>query len=203
MRLVANELAVRRGDNRIFSGISFTLSPGEALVVTGANGAGKSTLLKTVAGLIHPFAGRVTLEEGGESTLAEQCHYLGHENGLKSTLTVRENLVFWQSFLGPGAPTEEALEKAGLGAIADLPAGYLSAGQKRRAAIARLLATSRTVWLVDEPTAGLDSSWQSRFSDLARNHLGGGGIVVAATHQDLGLHGASELALSRLAIGGS
>jgi heme exporter protein A len=201
MRLVADELAVRRGESEIFSGISFALSPGDALVVTGANGAGKSTLLKTVAGLIHPAAGSVALEGGEDSALAEQSHYLGHENALKNTLTVRENLLFWQSFLGPGAAIEDALEKTGLAAIADLPAGYLSAGQKRRAGIARLLATSRTVWLVDEPTAGLDVDWQRRFSSLAGNHLGAGGIILAATHQDLGLQGASELALSRPEIG--
>jgi heme exporter protein A len=203
MRLVVNDLAVRRGEQEIFSGISFALSPGDALVVTGANGAGKSTLLKTVAGFLSPAAGSVTLEDGGDAPLPEQCHYLGHDNALKNTLTVAENLLFWQRFLGPGLTVADALKRVGLAAIADLPVGYLSAGQKRRAAIARLLATARPIWLVDEPTAALDRDWQRRFSALVRKYLGDGGIVLAATHQALGLSGANELALSPRATGGS
>jgi heme exporter protein A len=204
MRLVAENLQGARGGEAVFSGVGFSLGQGEALVVTGPNGSGKSTLLRVVAGLLPASEGTVRLEEGGETfpTVASACHYLGHQHAMKTALTVAENLAFWRDFFQGGAEdgsvgesvsAAEALEKVGLGAIGHLPFGYLSAGQKRRAAIARLLVAHRPLWLLDEPTAGLDKASDERFGRLMTAHLESGGIVVAATHQPLGIEGAVEL----------
>ena len=200
MQLVAEKLAVDRGERRIFEDLSFSVSAGTALVVTGPNGAGKSTLIKAIAGFLSPSAGDVRLEgaPGEERPLAEHCHYLAHDNALKSQLTVGENLSFWQRFLGtPQGSVEAALEQVGLPGVGELPAGYLSAGQKRRVAIARLLVTHRPVWLVDEPTAALDKASEARFAELAMAHVAAGGILVAATHQALGIKDAQTLHLDK------
>ena len=141
-------------------------------------------------------AGSVRLEGGGEDfpTVASASHYLGHQHAMKTALGVAENLAFWRDFLGDAAlGIDEALDRVGLGAIGHLPFGYLSAGQKRRAAIARLLVSRRPVWLLDEPTAGLDKASDGRFAGLMGEHLESGGIIVAATHLPLGLEGAREL----------
>lgn len=196
MRLVAEGLAGERGGEPVFSDVGFALSEGDALVVTGANGSGKSTLLRVVAGLLPPAAGSVTLEGGGEewTTVMSACHYLGHQNGMKTALTLAENLGFWRGFQGePHLETGEALEMVGLGALGHLPFGYLSTGQKRRVAIARLLVSWRPVWLLDEPTAGLDAASERQFGALMQAHREDGGIVVAATHLPLGLAGALEI----------
>ena len=196
MRLIADNLSGERGGETVFSGVSFSLGGGGCLVVTGPNGAGKSTLLRIVAGLLPAAAGTTRVEGGGEALATAQsaCHYLGHLNGMKTVLTVRENLYFWRDFLGePHLETEEALEMVGLGGIGHLPFGYLSTGQKRRAAIAKLLVSYRPVWLLDEPTAGLDKASEAQFAALMRAHLEDGGILVAATHLPLGLEGATEL----------
>ena len=196
MRLVAENLAGERGGEAVFSGIGFALGEGEALVVTGANGSGKSTLLRVVAGLLPAAAGTVRLEAGGERwpTPMAACHHLGHQNGMKIALTVAENLGFWRDFLGePHCDIPAALEMVGLEAVGHLPFGYLSTGQKRRIAIARLLVAWRPIWLLDEPTAGLDAASERQFGGLMRAHLDDGGIIMAATHVDLGLEGAGEL----------
>lgn len=185
MRLVAENLAVERGEREIFRPVSFALADGEALVVTGPNGAGKSTLLKVICGLLPLAAGSVRLEGAGEASLGESCHYLGHVNALKPALSVRENLEFWRGFLGGGEGAEAALDRVGLASLIDLPAGYLSAGQQRRVAIARLLTARRPIWLVDEPTAALDRQAETRFGEIAAAHLQEGGILIAATHQKL------------------
>jgi heme exporter protein A len=200
MRLVAEELGGERGGEPVFSGIGFQLEPGEALTVTGPNGSGKSTLLRVVAGLLPAARGRVRFEGGGDDfpTVASACHYLGHNNAMKTALTVAENLAFWRDFLGGaegGVPVAEALEQVGLGGIGHLPFGYLSTGQRRRAAIAKLLVSRRPLWLLDEPTAGLDKASETRFSALMRAHCAGGGMIVAATHLPLGLEGTRELKL--------
>ena len=187
MKLIVENLAVDRGERRIFSGVNLTVAAGYALVVTGANGAGKSTLLKAIAGFLRPAEGTISLEGGGEGGLREHCHYLAHDNALKPSLSVRENLLFWQEYLGTGEDVETALERIGLGHTIDLPAGFLSAGQKRRIAIARLLVSNRPVWLVDEPTAALDAASEKMFAKLGADHVANGGILVAATHQELGL----------------
>ncbi|MFN3547363.1 MAG: heme ABC exporter ATP-binding protein CcmA [Mesorhizobium sp.] len=196
MRLVANELDGERGGETIFSGVSFSLSDSEGLLVTGANGSGKSTLLRIVAGLLPAAGGTVTLE-GGEPDWPDvmaACHYLGHQNALKPALSVTENLAAWRDYLGePHVPIAEALAMVGLDEIGHLPLGYLSTGQKRRIAIARLLVSYRPVWLLDEPTAGLDRASEQQFAALMAAHLEDGGMILAATHLPLGLEWAHEL----------
>lgn len=196
MQLVSESLACERGGRRVFTGINFTLCSGEAMIVTGRNGAGKSTLLRVIAGLLRAAEGKVELTGGiEEASLPEQAHYLGHLDAAKPSLTVRENLTFWASFLG--APDETAVDTAldavELGSLADLPAAYLSAGQKRRLSIARLLAVKRPVWLLDEPTSALDTQSQDRLAAFMREHLSGGGVIVAATHGPVGLDAPREL----------
>jgi heme exporter protein A len=196
MRLVAEGLEGERGGETIFAGVDFALADGEALIVTGPNGSGKSTLLRIIAGLLPAASGTVRLEDpaGSACNPGEACHYLGHENGMKPVLSVAENLQFWRSFNGaPALGIGEALEKVGLETISHLPYGYLSTGQRRRIAIARLLLNRRPVWLLDEPTAGLDRRSEERFVGLMAEHLGQGGIIVAATHVALGLAEAKEL----------
>ncbi|MEZ2331634.1 heme ABC exporter ATP-binding protein CcmA [Mesorhizobium sp. RCC_202] len=196
MRLIAENLGGERGGELVFSGIGFALGKGEALIVTGPNGTGKSTLLRIIAGLLPVADGRVLIEGGGESfpTVASASHYLGHLNAMKPALSVAENLAFWRAFQGePALNVDEALETVGLGGLGHLPFGYLSTGQRRRASIAKLLVSHRPVWLLDEPTAGLDKASEERFAGLMRGHLRDGGIVVAATHLPLGLEGAKEL----------
>jgi len=196
MRLTADKLAGERGGDIIFSGIDFSLGRGECLVVTGPNGSGKSTLLRIIAGLLRPAAGQARLEGGGEEwpTPLAAGHYLGHQDAMKPALTVAENLEFWRSFLGsPRRSVDEALEAVGLCGIGHLPWGYLSTGQKRRTAIARLLASHRPVWLLDEPTAGLDAASDAMFAGWLKAHLAEGGIAVAATHLALGVDGVKTL----------
>jgi heme exporter protein A len=196
MRLIAENLGGERGGEAVFSGINFALGKGQALIVTGPNGAGKSTLLRIVAGLLPVAAGRLLVEGGGEDfpSVASACHYLGHQNAMKTALSVAENLRFWRDFSGADfLSAEEALETVGLDGIGHLPFGYLSTGQRRRAAIAKLLVSRRPLWLLDEPTAGLDKASEERFGGLMREHLDEGGIIIAATHLPLGLEGAQEL----------
>lgn len=200
MRLIAENLGGERGGEPVFSGIGFELDQGQALVVTGPNGSGKSTLLRIIAGLLPVAEGRVLLEGGGEAfpSVASACHYLGHQNAMKPALSVAENLRFWRDFNGGGdVGAEEALETVGLGGIGHLPFGYLSTGQRRRAAIAKLLVSHRPLWLLDEPTAGLDKASEARFAGLMRTHCAGGGMIVAATHLPLGLEGATELRMGQ------
>jgi heme exporter protein A len=200
MRLVGEQVEVSRGERSIFDGVAFDVPAGKALVITGPNGSGKSTLLKAITGFLKPSAGAIRLEGGDqEKSLGEHCHYLAHSNALKPQLSVDENLSFWQGFLGGGMDIAAALDAVGLSGIGDLPAGYLSAGQKRRVAIARLLVTHRPVWLVDEPTSALDAASEARFAAIVAGHLAQGGIVVAATHQPLGLDDALSLDLGSLA----
>jgi heme exporter protein A len=197
--LLAAELACVRGGRQVFAGVGFRLAAGEALVVSGPNGAGKSSLLRMVAGLVQVAGGRLDLMGGdADASIGEQAHYLGHLDALKPSLTVAENLVFWVRYLGaraPGALPEAALDAVGLGGIASLPAAYLSAGQRRRLSIARLIAIDRPLWLLDEPTAALDAAAQAVLADLMRSHLNDGGMILAATHGRLGLDAAQELRL--------
>jgi heme exporter protein A len=202
MRLAVENLAGERGGEPVFAGVSFALDEGAALAVTGPNGAGKTTLLRIIAGLLPAAAGRVALDGGGEAWPSAQAaaHFLGHQNGMKTALTVEENLSFWRDFNGePHLEVQEALEMVGLGAIGHLPFGYLSTGQKRRAAIARMLVSYRPLWLLDEPTAGLDAASERQFAELMQAHLEDGGMIVAATHLPLGLKGAGELRMGTVA----
>jgi heme exporter protein A len=196
VRISASNLGCVRGSREIFRNVNFNVASGQALAVLGPNGAGKSSLLRMVAGLLRIESGGLALEGGdAELTLPEQAHYLGHQDALKPSLSVAENLGFWAGYLGHGrARLTEALEAVGLAAIRDLPAGYLSAGQRRRLSIARLLAVPRPIWLLDEASAALDQAAQGRLVDLMRGHLAGGGLILAATHAPLGLD-AQELQL--------
>ena len=198
MRLQASELVCQRGDREIFRGLDFGVEGGEALVITGPNGAGKSSLLRMIAGLIRVAGGRLDLLHGDpELTLPEQVHYLGHHDALKPSLSVSENLDFWTRYLGGGggAGLPDALASVGLASLTDLPAGYLSAGQRRRLSLARLMTVPRPVWLLDEPTAALDLGGQARLAELMQQHLEGGGMILAATHGPLGLATTRELKL--------
>jgi heme exporter protein A len=188
LRLSASNLTCVRGMRVVFSDLSFELSSGQALAVIGPNGAGKSSLLRLLAGLIPSSIGRIALE-GGDSDLGipEQAHYQGHLDAFKASLTVAENLAFWISYLGGEAAPEGSLAAAGLQGLADLPAVYLSAGQRRRLSLARLVAVRRPIWLLDEPTSALDAAGQARLAELMQEHLAGGGMIIAATHGPLGI----------------
>lgn len=205
MQLIVKDLVVARGGRTIIDGLSFVVSKGEALLLTGRNGAGKTTLIRALGGFLSPVSGSIAFEGlPGDQERHEACHYIGHLDANKAALTVRENLSFWQRYLGgdnakPGRDREgalwRALEQFGLEALADIPAGYLSAGQKRRLGLARLVIAERLLWLLDEPTVSLDAASSQLLADVITAHLAGGGLVIAATHLPLGLDGARELRL--------
>jgi heme exporter protein A len=194
MRLVGSDVRCVRGEREVFSGLDFSTSSGEALAVTGPNGSGKTSLLRLIAGLLLPADGLIELEGGeDELTLAEQAHYLGHRDALKPALSVSENLSFWRDFCGgEAADSAESLGAVGLAHAAHLPAAYLSAGQRRRLSLARLLTVWRPIWLLDEPATALDAAGQVMFAGLMRDHLARGGLIVAAVHGSLGIE-AQEL----------
>jgi len=196
MRLEGTGLTCVRGGREVFAGLSFSVGAGQALLVTGRNGAGKSSLLRMVAGLVRIASGRLALADADpEQTLPEQAHYLGHLDTLKSSLTVAENLSFWTRYLGGRSAPQAALAELGLDALADLPAAYLSAGQRRRLSLARLRAVKRPLWLLDEPTSALDQDAQDILARLMRDHLASGGIIMAAAHGAIGLDSAGTLRL--------
>lgn len=198
-RLDVADLACRRAGRRVLAGIGFRLEAGGALVVTGRNGAGKSTLLAALAGLLRPERGRIELAPG-EGPRSERLHLLGHRDGLKAQLTPAENLRFSAGCLGGGGTgIGAALARVGLGGAADLPSAYLSAGQRRRLGLARLLVSPRPLWLLDEPTSALDAEGQRLLDELMAAHRAGGGAVIAATHSPLPLPGAETLRLGRAA----
>ena len=201
MRLSASQLTVERGGRIVFSNLSFGLDAGGSLTVMGPNGAGKSTLLRALAGLLPLAGGTISSTPLSGGTLAEQAHYIGHADALKGLLTIAENMEFLAAMLDAGhggMPVETALAEFGLSHTANLPVTYLSAGQKRRAALARLLVVKRTVWLLDEPSTALDAASQALMAKIMTAHLAQGGMIVAATHARLGLAG-HELWLGALA----
>jgi heme exporter protein A len=196
MRLSGIGLTCIRGGREVFSRLGFEVAAGEALAVTGRNGAGKSSLLRLIAGLLQASEGSITLHDNphADLTLVEQAHYLGHRDALKLSLTVQENLAFWRDFLGGDqADPAACLAATGLSHTAALPAAYLSAGQKRRLSMARLLAVKRPIWLLDEPTSALDADGQTVVAGLMSDHLARGGLIVAATHGPLGIAARSLL----------
>lgn len=197
MQLDVADLACRRGGRLVVDRVSFSLASGAALVVSGRNGAGKSTLLAALAGLLRPDGGTVALSETGDRPRSEFVHLLAHRDGLKSILTPVENLAVAAGLLGaPGMRPREALAAVGLRDAAEIPTGYLSAGQRRRVALARLLVARRWLWLLDEPGTALDRDGQDLLGRLMAEHLAGGGAIVAATHAPLPLPNARELVLT-------
>ena len=196
MRLSAENLACERGGRTVFSNQNFVLGSGEFLQLAGPNGSGKSSLLRLLANLSEPSLGKITLEGGSpELTLGQQAHYIAHSDASKSALTVTENLVFWRDFLG-GGDLQHALESVNLSALADYPVALLSAGQKRRLALARLALVPRAIWLLDEPSVGLDEASQKLLVALMSKHLKARGLIVAATHVPLGLKPQKNLYLN-------
>ncbi len=195
--LKAEALAAFRGERLVFRDLDFMVPPGGALVLAGPNGSGKSTLLRLLAGLVRPMAGRLLWNDTDAlSDLtghARRVAYLGHQDAVKPGLTAAENLALPARLSGGAVPA--ALAALGLEALADLPARMLSAGQKRRLALARLALGVAPLWLLDEPTLGLDSAAIDRFGVLLAGHRAAGGIVIAATHVPLPLDGVAELRL--------
>ncbi|NIZ61282.1 heme ABC exporter ATP-binding protein CcmA [Sedimentitalea sp. CY04] len=179
MSLTISDLCIARGGVAVLEGLSFSLEPGQALILRGPNGIGKTTLLRTIAGLQPPVSGVV---EGGDETIA----YAGHSDGIKPTLTVAENLTFWAKVFGAEG-IDAAIAAFDLEILRDRPAGELSAGQKRRLGLSRMLVTGRPIWVLDEPTVSLDVKSVAMFADAVRAHLGQGGSALIATHIDLGL----------------
>jgi heme exporter protein A len=199
MKLVVENLVVARGGRPVLDGVSFELRAGGALCVVGPNGAGKSTLLRTVAGLIAPLSGGVRVEGDGDYEPRERMHLLGHLDAVKPGLSVVRNLRSARDLLGGEDDLDGALQAVGLGGLADLPGAVLSAGQRRRLALARLTAAPRPIWLLDEPTAALDAAGQTLLVRLVTGHRAKGGMVIAATHMELGFEGADTLNLGRSA----
>jgi heme exporter protein A len=206
--LVAEDLACRRGERLVFTGLSFRLPPGGALVLTGANGSGKTSLLRLLAGLVEPAAGRLAW---GEEPVADdvaghraRLHYVGHQDGVKPSLTPRETLVFWAALCSTAVRREPPMLAAALATfalepVADWPCRWLSAGQRRRLALARLLAVPAPVWLLDEPFSALDQDNQLRLERAIAAHRTVGGSVVLATHIAIELDNAAHLMLDAFA----
>jgi heme exporter protein A len=189
--LTIEDLAVQRGERLLFKALGLSVAAGEAVVLVGANGAGKTSLLRTVAGLIRPVAGRVWFRaETGELDPDEArrfgCHMVGHQDGLKGARSAREELIFQAGWTGgtPGAALAAA-ERLGLARLLDLPVRVLSAGQRRRLALARLVAAPRALWLLDEPLAPLDARSRALFGEIMTEHVLGGGLILAAVHDPL------------------
>ena len=203
MQLVAENLVLSRGGRTVVDGLSFRIASGEALLLTGPNGSGKTTLLRALAGFLAPASGAIRLEDApAERERAELSHFVGHLDGLKSHLTVAENLAFWAAYLdesggAPGQRLEAALDRFDLAALADIPAGYLSAGQKRRLALARLGVAERPIWLLDEPTVSLDTASVALLVKAIAGHVAGGGLAAIATHVPVALERAREIRLGR------
>ena len=192
LALRAEAVACRRGGRTVFARLSLAVAPGAALLVTGPNGAGKSSLLKLLAGTLRPEAG--TIER------PERIAYLGHDNALKPVLSVAENLLFWAGLAAPSRKVAEVRVEAAVAAVGiaplwDVPARLLSSGQKRRTALARVLASNAQLWLLDEPTVGLDAASVERLGPVFADHRAAGGMIVATSHTPLPLEGADTLLL--------
>jgi heme exporter protein A len=186
MELHAKDLTCERGGRIVFRSVSLSLKPGQLMQLSGPNGSGKSSLLRLIAGLNEAEAGTIRLDGGdAELSIGQQAHYIAHQEAVKAALSVHENLAFWRDFLG-GGDVDDALEAFDLARLSSYPAGLLSAGQKRRLALARLVLAPRVLWLLDEPTVGLDTASLARLVTVMAAQLARGGMIIAATHVPLG-----------------
>jgi len=189
-----------RGGRLVFANLSFALQPGNALVLRGPNGSGKSTLLRLMAGLIQPLEGRIQWSDAGITDDPDlhygRTHYVGHADALKPVLTVTENVAFWARLRTPQSDVAGAIDKLGIAPLADVPGQFLSAGQKRRVNLARILAVPANLWLLDEPATALDVDAIAALCDAIAEHRAAGGMVVASTHQNLALTDHAVLHLS-------
>ena len=196
------DLACRRGERLVFAGLGFTVTPGGALALTGPNGSGKSSLLRLMAGLTPPEAGVLGWDGAAvrEDAAAHRArlHLIGHQDAVKPVLSVAETLAFWAGMRG-GKAVAPALERFGLAALADWPCRLLSAGQRRRLALARLVASPAPLWLLDEPLTGLDSDAVADLAAAIAAHRAQGGLVVYSTHAPLPLDGIETLSLTDFA----
>ena len=185
MALKIEELSLKRGSRLLINKLSFSLNQGESLLLTGPNGVGKTTLIRSIAGFIEPISGQITYsteKTESDENRNEHIHYIGHKNGIRTSLTVLENLEFWNSFFGANSNLSAIIKTYVLESLINIPAGYLSAGQKRRLGLARLSLTKRPIWLLDEPTVSLDEMSANIVAGAANDHLKEGGILIAATH---------------------
>ncbi|MEL6298120.1 MAG: heme ABC exporter ATP-binding protein CcmA [Pseudomonadota bacterium] len=197
--LIVDQIALERGGQRVVAGVSFAVEAGEALLLRGPNGSGKTTLLRAVAGFLPVAAGRITLSPDDDTPIAERSHSLGHANAINRKLTVEENLAFWARYLGGDVDkVDPAIEAFALDDLRDIPTGMLSAGQARRAGLARLAVADRPLWLLDEPTTSLDTANAGLVADAVNAHISGGGIAVIATHLPLATAFTHELDLAAL-----
>jgi len=198
MKLVAEDLSCERGGRAVFSGLGFSLEAGQLLLLKGPNGSGKTSLLRLIAGFAEPAGGDIRLEGGhADLTIGQHCHLMQHQDAVKSALTVEENLAFWAGFLG-GGDIEAALESLALERLRTTSAAYLSAGQRRRLSLSRLALVPRPVWLLDEPSVGLDTASLERLKALIRGQFECGGLVVASTHVDIGIAAVTEIDLGAI-----
>ena len=201
VEFLGDDLDCIRGERRVLSGLNFQISDGEILVLTGKNGTGKSTLLRLMSGLLRPHGGQLLWD--GEninedpSEHNDRMTYVGHAEAVKPALSVQENVEFWRSIrTSPGHTSIDALDAVGIGHLANIPARYLSAGQKRRVALTRALTSGATLWLLDEPTTALDVDASAAFGTCIETHRKAGGMAVISTHTDLGLKDVRNLNLS-------
>ncbi len=201
MMFSGRALACIRGDRWVFSGLDFALAPGETLVLTGPNGSGKSSLLRIMAGLLPPVSGAIEWQGADiaedRDAHAARLHFVGHLDAVKLALTVAENLRFWAALRPGRGEIEPALERFGLAALADLPSRFLSAGQRRRLALARIAVSAAPLWLLDEPTVALDADGVAAVRAAIREHCAGGGSCVVSTNTALDLAGARDLDVGR------
>ncbi len=196
------DLVCFRGGRTVFAGLGFALGPGEALILRGANGSGKSSLLRLMAGLNRPLEGTIAWESEPVSEDPEahnaRLHYIGHADPVKPVLTVAENLRFWTSLrpgFGDGDTLSSALGRLGIGHLADVPGQFLSAGQKRRVNLSRILAAPAPLWLLDEPGTALDRAAKKNLHDAIAEHRAGGGMVVTSSHTEESLPDSREIDL--------
>ena len=198
MELKITDLHLSRGDRLLIKDLNFKLSKGQSLKIEGANGVGKTTLIRAIAGFITPDKGKINFTfDNKDLSKREQIHYIGHKNGIRTSLTVLENLEFWASFYDASPSLMQIAQTYALKSLLHIPAGYLSAGQKRRLSLSRLSMSERPLWLLDEPTVSLDQQSVQLVAKAAQTHLENGGLLIAATHIPLEIEFTDTLTLTK------